>query len=167
MAKKKKEVGLESPWCNFYKKVWNVLTRDPELKVTDLVETGSGDYEFNVESSNAEKIIALSKIIKNNVEFGNVSVSIKFLVTNAENDEEPTIEDYQTAFEGNELFCEIQETSLYDFVIFNRDIISFYDDNLCDYCLNTHMIAADMAREISNEVSGISFCTLAAGDNEE
>ena len=169
MAKKKsvdvvanEQVSLQAPWVLHYKKIYNVLTRDPEIEVTELTNNDDeSEYSFNIESANCNKIVALSKILKQDLVFGNVSLKINFLVKNDASDGNASIDDFLTAFEDNQLFYGTEESQFYKYLVFKRDIVSYMSDDLHDYCLNSHMIAADMVKDIVNEPEGISICTEA------
>jgi hypothetical protein len=168
-----KKVTLEAPWDSYYKKVWNMFTPDKELEVTDLLEVEGGQYVFNIESTNTDKIIALSKILKSDISFGNISMHINFLVKNEEADGTAfSLDDIQTAFDGNPLFVEVSGgeggyPTINTYAVMAREIISYYDDDLLDYCGNAHMLPAEIMREIGVETAGISYCTEHPAETDE
>ena len=78
-----KNVGLSAPWVTYFKMVYNLLSVDPELRLPKtLKDEGNGKYSFYVESGNATKIIALSKILCSEIKMGNITLSISFRCVN-------------------------------------------------------------------------------------
>ena len=162
-------VQLSSPWETYFKMVYNLFVNDPEVTVSDSIKETEdpGVYSFYLESPNATKIIALSKILKNEIQMGNITIKVEFRCTNnaAVNaiSAEITPDDYRDAFTGNPLFVEVVSiksvVGTFDYAVFVRDIISFFNDDMSDYHANAHYIVADIVREIVNG-SNISPCTF-------
>ena len=159
---------LQSPWVTYFKMVYNLLTVDPEIKMPKSITEGEdGKCSFWIESPNATKIIALSKILKNEIQMGNITVTISFRCTNdVEVGENAVVtgNDYTDAFTGNPLFSKVV-TEIFPggakvyYAVFKREIITFFNDNMTDYHANSHFIVADIVKEIANEDSAVNVCT--------
>ena len=159
---------LQSPWVTYFKMVYNLLTVDPEIKMPKSITEGEGGKcSFWIESPNATKIIALSKILKNEIQMGNITVTISFRCTNdVEVGENAVVtgNDYTDAFTGNPLFSKVV-TEIFPggakvyYAVFKREIITFFNDNMTDYHANSHFIVADIVKEIANEDSAVNVCT--------
>lgn len=164
-----KIVGLSAPWVTYFKMVYNLLSVDPELRLPKtLKDEGNGRYSFYVESGNATKIIALSKVICSEIKMGNITLSISFrcvnnIVEGAKEACEITGADYSDAFTGNPHFAKVvseifpgQATVYY--AVFKHEIITFFNDDLTDYHANAHFIVADLVEEVANK-STVNICT--------
>lgn len=162
------KVALEAPWETYRKELFNLLTPDHELMVSDHVTFVSESvYEINVFSTNYNKIMALKKILYNEVVFGNVTLKITFAYVGPDN--ENNTQAWRDAFEGNPLFDRIESVgtpdgSTINYAIFNRDIISFFDDDLSDYHGNKHMIVADLVKDVVSDKS-VHPCTEFDAEN--
>ena len=157
-------LGLEAPWESYRKKVFNLFNVDPEINVdSELTELEDGNFEFMISSKNGDKLYAIERILGSGQSFAGVKVRIKYGYENAREEDWASI--WERAFSGNPHFKEIVR---YDvpvlgkgaFAVFNRDIISFYDDNLADYQCNSHYIVADMVNDIvmDSNVRPCTFC---------
>lgn len=145
-------LSISAPWVTYHKQVYNLFKDDVEIDVDDtLSETESGNYEFTISSKNGDKLYAIERLLGYGTSFGNVKVNIKYGYENMEEVDWPSI--WERAFSGNPLF---QEVIRYDtpvlgkggYAVFKKEIMSFYDDNLGDYCGNSHFIVADVVRDL-------------------
>ena len=157
-------IGLEAPWYSYHKKVFNLFDGDTEITVdSELTETEDGNFEFMISSNNGDKLYAIEKILGSGQSFSGIKVRIKYGYENARDEDWASI--WERAFSGNPHFKEIVR---YDvpvlgkgaFAVFNRDIISFYDDNLADYHCNSHYIVADMVNDVvmNSNVTPCTYC---------
>ena len=155
-------VGLSSPWEIYRKRVYNIFSKDPEVEVQAISgEVVDGVFSFTISSVNSSKLAAIKKILKNDIPMGNITVHIDFEDLS---DGAPTVEDFEIAFDGNSLFDEIYTAEIPGgaeiyYAIFNREIISYFSDDLTDYCGRAHEIAADIIRDITIESPEVSICT--------
>jgi hypothetical protein len=169
---KKETVGLSAPWETYHKEVWNLFKDDANVTVDDhITEEGNGVYSFAVTSSDINKVAALNKILKTVVPMGNITLKINI---NYEADDAPaTAEDWTTAFEGNPLFSTIVSAEPLpglpeiDFAVFEREIITFFNDDTSDYCGNAHKIVADIVRDVTKSSATVRPCTRAIPMTDE
>ena len=164
MATKKKAsngVQLSPPWYILRNKIFYLLDPDEELMVSELIEDKKGSYIIKITSENGEKLEALKKVLKESFEFGNVTVKVEFEHVR---DDEITIEDYETAFAGNANFVEAVETGkgLFQglrYIVFAKEILQFFDDDLSDLYANFNGIVADVAKEVCKKYENVYFST--------
>lgn len=162
----KEKVNLQAPWIEYHKKVFNLFEADPEVNVYDVIDTEEGVKSFDIGVTNLTKLEALDKILKKEVVFGNVTLKINFIHDEIEN---RTVRDnFREAFNGNPYFKKISSMDLpgqeaaVNFAVFSRDVISYFIDDLTDYCGNKHVLPAEIAKEVTNwEGSNVRICTLA------
>lgn len=157
-------IGLEAPWNSYHKKIFNLFDGDSEVSVdSEMKKTEDGNFEFTISSKNGDKLYAIERILGSGQSFSGAKVRIKYGYENSQEEDWASI--WERAFSGNPHFREVIR---YDvpilgkgaFAVFNRDIISFYNDNLADYHGNTHYIVADMVNDIviNNNVKPCTFC---------
>ena len=165
-------VGLSAPWVTYFKMVYNVLSGDPEISMPrSISDEGDGVYSFYIESPNATKIIALSKVLKNEVEMGNITIKVQYRCTDDAYiellNEQITVKDYEDAFTGNKYFVKIVQepapVGSFDYAVFSRDIITFFNDDMTDYHANAHYIVADIIKDITDP-SHVCPCTYFEDD---
>ena len=111
-----------------------------------------------------KKIAALEKVIKNVFNLGNVTLTVNFV--HEREDEDVTAQDFIDAFEGNSNFVTVEETSkgLFQnlvYVIFAKEILQFFNDDLSDIYGNANLIVADAANDVCNKSKEkeMYFCT--------
>lgn len=145
-------IGIEAPWYNYYKKIYNLFSVDEEITIDkELKKSEDGSFEFTIASKNGDKLNAIEKLLGYGRVFGKVRVFIKYAYENQK--EENMSEVYRNAFTGNPLFKEVVDVTMPFFgtstyAVFKKDVVSFYDDNLSDYHGNSHYIVADLVKDV-------------------
>lgn len=162
-------VGICSPWLLFHKKVFNLFQYDDEIEVDTEVESVNGIASFNISSSNSKKLFAIMKILKNDIKFGNITLHINYVFKNEDTEDQyATTEDFENAFDGNPLFYRILDNSIgYNFAIFDNVILTYYADDMTDYCGNAHQIVADLVKEVTKESPLVHVCTKVEDEKDE
>lgn len=158
-------VNIEAPWYTFNKKLKALFEKDADIVVSEVYESdGDTDYAFDIEVKNHEKFVALDRLMPSIKVFGNVSLGI--VLYDEENQENDVLGLFETLFKGNPIFNSTKSSvdpagMAWNYVVFNPDVIQFYDDNLADYCGNYNGLAQDVATEVFEENSrGVFFCTV-------
>ena len=143
---KEKEVALSSPWMTYYKKLVALFGDDPELDVLWDDDTKT----VTIESVNTFKIMALEKLLNPTVVFGNITVTVKCLVKNGA--EESLSAVFKTAFAGNPHFSQVIDAKVVamneTFVLFQPEVIQFFNDDTTDYYSNWNGLSEDIMRDI-------------------
>ena len=157
---------IEAPWYRFQKQVKALFELDDDIVVGDIYETdGDTDYAFDIECKKHEKFIALDRLMPGVKTYGNVTLGI--VLFDEEDNENDVISLYKTLFEGNPIVRSVEtHTDLaggkWNYVVFEPEIVQFFDDNLADYQGNWSGLAQDIAPDIFAENSrGVNFCTAA------
>ena len=159
-----KKSNLQAPWITLYNKIVAMFEQDPDIKIEPIYQSDDGVYIINIASTHTIKLTAIEKILKNKFELGNITVNIKFKYEN-ENDDMITLHDFEVAFAGNNIFSRAK--SIEDpwefnasYVIFSKDVVQFYNDDLTDIYGNFNGLAEDIARDIFKETElPIYYCT--------
>lgn len=155
-------LGLQSPWVTLYNKIYFMFNNDEDLDISNLIES-DGNYSMTIASNNTTKLKAIEKILKHEFPMGNITFKINFVYGENESDN-ITISDIKNAFNGNTVISTIKTamTPAQDeltFVLFNREVVQFYNDDISDFYGNYNGLAEDIAREIFNTQFDINYCT--------
>jgi len=149
MENKETKVGLSSPWITYYRKLNALFGADPDLEVNYNDEKKT----ISIESTNTFKLMALEKILKPTVTFGNITVTVECLVKNGE--EPSTAALFRTAFSGNPHFSDVIDKKVIavdeTFLLFKKEVIQFFNDDTSDYFSNWNGLAEDILRSAMND----------------
>ena len=155
-----KNIGIASPWVTFARKVHCMFDTDPEVKV--VWDDDLCTLKLLVES--AEKAEALMAILPEKKVFGNVEITIIVVPANLE--AEPTkMQLFETAFKGNPAVSYMQtvgafgNTTEIGFVVFQPEVVQFYNDNLGDIDGKMSTLYEDIARDVFEDTENVYFCT--------
>lgn len=163
MAKKaKKEQGMmiSPPWVTYWRKLVALFDGDDDVSV----EYGNDKDEtiVSIYVNGEQKSEAIRKILPESVQFGNVVLDINVIPNNT--DVNSLINDFKIAFAGNKNVTDIITlppggTFPMSYVIFKKEVVQFFNDDLTDIYGNETTLNEEIAREVFGDVSGISFCT--------
>lgn len=161
-----KKVGISAPWVLLYKKIRAMFDQDTELEITELQQLiGTANYAFSIGSRNTAKLKAIEKILKSEYVIGNIKLFINFEYQENGDSNVITDIDIQTAFAGNPILSDVKKTDdivIRDgmvFVLFEPEVVQFFNDDLSDYYGNYNGLAADIAKEIFVEQTNIKYGT--------
>ena len=151
--------NLSPPWITYANEIIALFGADPEIKV----EYNEEEYTLKLFVDNAIKADALSKIIPMEKEFGNIVLKIEVIPSDNLEDVKNI---YRHAFEGNPnvAFVRAVEDNVhneYTYVVFNRIIAQFFNDDISDYYGNKSMLLQDIAKEALEQKNGVYYCTEA------
>jgi hypothetical protein len=157
-------VKLLPPWHTLHALVKATVGRDESVEVAALDES-SMPYVITLKLSGQKaKAQALSNILKTHFDIGNITV-----VTKVFSDEEemqpvsPTkVEDVpiiiETALKDNPLYSRVETSSFSSihraYLIFAKEVVQFYNDDLSDRYKNYNAVAADAFSEILQNFLG-------------
>jgi len=160
-----KQLRMSSPWCNFYKEVAAFFAKDAEVKV--LFNNEEPELKLLVE--NEKKAAALSAIMPTAKKFGNVTLNISVVPANGETIE-PAV-DLNAAFEGNGAVSFIRSVEnmfgdVLTYIVFQREVVSYFADNLADYYGAINTLYQDIAEDIFEETIGLAGTAFFSTDLE-
>lgn len=154
MSLYKPNATLCPPWVTYRNKIAAMFDADPNVEVGDIEDSDdSGVYKFNITCANPIKQLALKEIIPGEIVMGNVKVRICILLKEGDYSKEI----YAAAFEGNPIFegIVISRNPItkeeFNYCVFQKKVIQFYNDDISDLYANYNGIAADIARSIFNK----------------
>ena len=152
-----KNIKLSPPWITFMHEVHALFDSDPEIKI----ETDDDKYSIKLFVDNTDKAMALSKLIPEKVEYGNVVLTIEIVPANK--DEYTVVELFQKAFGGNPVlsYAESFDSPFgnVSYAVFQKKVVQFYNDQMDDVNGNKSMLYQDVAKDVFGDGHGIFYCT--------
>ena len=154
---------LSPPWVTYYREIKALFGDDPEIVVVFHEE----EKEIKLFVNDNGKAYAIRKLLPDVKEFGIAKIKITVIPCNVKKGD-----DYQKlfekAFDGNPVLSYITPVEevfsnpiLY--VVFEKEVVQFYNDNLGDINGNRTTLYENIARDVFGEMNSIYFCT----DDEE
>lgn len=173
------KINLVAPWDEYYNEMVAFFAEDPD--VTVLYDTEEKHIKVLVRTQH--KAEALTYLLNSKVDFGGVKLlitvvpanevmkDVKLFFKNTNNEENYNIE-YCHALNGNELFSHtrtIKNMMGFDavFVVFQKKVVQYYNDNLGDLNGMKSTLAEYIARDIFAVHNGVFFCTDTQDVNEQ
>lgn len=162
------KINMSPPWVLYYKKLNALFDKDDDV----LVIYDEDKMEVKLYCTDEDKTEALSFLLPETVSFGSAELKITIVPSNEKvnfiKGYNITITDYGTAMcvlfgEGNEHVetVEVVSTPFGDFtyVIFKKEVIQYFEDNLSDFYGNCSTLCETIAKEIFKDIEGVFFCT--------
>jgi hypothetical protein len=148
---------LAAPWTVYYRQVQEMFKNDPEVKVRYDEE----EPAIKVFVDNTTKADALSQLLPKTKEFGNVSLKIMIIPGNKQKQPVDLIHD---AFDDNKAvnFVYVAKDKfgcVYTYVIFAKEVVQFYNDDITDVHGICSTLYQDIAKEIFEPIRGVFYCT--------
>ncbi len=154
---------LSAPWEIFYKEIAALFQEDSEIKVTFDEEK----CEIKLYVENGRKADALSKLLPDERQFGNVTVKITVVpANNGEKEDKASL--IEEAFSGNPAMRYIYRATTpfgeFDYVVFENCVVQYFNDDMRDINGNKSTLYQELAKEIFGEETNLCFCTEAVFD---
>ena len=159
------KLKLSPPWVLYYKKLNTLFEYDKDV----LVIYDEEEMEIKLYCSDNNKSEALSLLLPNTISFGDVELKITVIPSNEKtNKVKITINNPETAiyvlFNTNNDYVESVEViptpfGKFTYVIFIKEVVQYFEDNLSDFYGVKSTLCEDIAREIFKDIDGVFFCT--------
>lgn len=151
------KVKLSSPWVLYYHELQAFFEKDSEVEVVfDEEET-----EIKLFVDNPRKADALTQLLPAEKKFG--SMEVKVTVIPANNLKKTKFRLIQEALDGNDAVIYFDSEDVFTnpigYVVFDKEVVQYFTDDLSDIhgCRST--LYQDMAKEIFGNLDGVCFCT--------
>ena len=156
------KVALSPPWQIFYREVQSLFGRDREIKI--FYDEPSQEIKLFV--NNDKMADALTKLLPTEKLFGNVVISIKVISSNRKCRSYDDESIFDTAFRYNPVYCYSKTyadvfTNPITYVVFKREVVQYYSDNLCDINGICSTLYQNIAQDVM-PVDGVYYCTNSA-----
>ena len=149
---------LCSPWIKLYREVQAMFEKDEDITVV------LDEYDVRVYVKTQEKADALGRLLNYEYKFGNVVSHVHVLPANGEKKlAVGEDEQFKVAFEGNSALKEVIPVSspIGDlvYVIFNKEVVQYRNDDLGDYYGNCSTLYQEIAKDIFISRPNLFYCT--------
>ena len=152
------KAAVSSPWVGYYHKLKALFGEDPDIDI----EYNEQENKILMRVENRVKAYALELLLPSARTFGNVTVHTYIIPAN--NNKIKRVDLIEKAFEGNPVFERVYKldgvfANPISYVIFNKKVAQYFDDNLCDPHGNVSCLYQDLAKDVFGEGEGVFFCT--------
>lgn len=157
---------LSPGWCIRYSQIAALFKYDPEVHVI----FDEDNYEIKLYVDDDDKASALATLLPDEYDFGNVTLKVQVVPANGKevtliNDNTSLDELFETAFCGNGAFVfakTVNGVMLLDgitYVVFNKQVVQYYTDNLSDYFGNCSTLYQEIAKDVFGERPNLYYST--------
>lgn len=153
------KLKISSPWVTYYNELRELFKGDDGVRIVYDEENSN----INIYVAEQAKATALEHFLPTVKEFGNVSLVINVIPPNEtklfKTTATPTIRD---VFNGNphvDDIVEIEGMFSATYVVFHKEVVQYFDDNLGDINGNISTLYQNIANDVFGEHAGIFFCT--------
>lgn len=151
-----KDLKLSPPWDTFVRELKALFGEDPDINI----QFDEDKYEVKLFVADPAKSDALTQLIPAQRIYGNVALSITVIPANKL--EETSADLIETAFKGNPVLKQVMRLRTpfgeYDYAVFRKEVVQFYNDNLCDPHGNESTLFENIARDVFS-ITDVFFCT--------
>ena len=158
-----------APWVSYAHKLKALFDPDPDIRI-DYIEDMN---EVKLYIHGQKKYEALDYLLPKKKVFGNVTLHISLIPSNAMSGTLDIGEIMKDAFEGNDIFSRVVDTKTMfeqaSYVIFHKEVAQYFDDNLADLNGMRSTLYQDIADEVFRDMEddhmrlpalyGVHFCT--------
>lgn len=160
-------IKKSAPWVTYYREVDELFKKDEEV----FVVLDEENVELRIYVNNQSKASAIQYLLPTEKEFGNVILKIEVIPANGmkiRNVDETNILDIVCdAFRENDaVYMVTGVRSMFDliYVIFRKEVVQYFDDNLGDINGNCSTLYEVIARDVFRDV-GVKYCTDCGKEN--
>ena len=152
-----KVISMSSPWVEYKNKLSTFFMEDNDIKI--VYDNDKPEVKLYV--TGTDKAEALTKLLPQVKEFGDVKLYITVIPANLDTTKAALIE---RLLQGNPIF-EYAETiqgpmsNPMTFIVMRREVVQYYNDNLGDIHGVRSTLYEELAREIFEDHEGVFFCT--------
>lgn len=145
------------PWVTFYNEIRQLFQEDHEVRIS--IEGEKRNVKLYVE--NPFKAEAIRAILPEEKTFGDITVTVTVIPAN---EKASPADYYKVAFQGNPVitrFITRNDTMFagMTYVVFRKEVVQFYDDNLADPYGNRSTLFEDIARDVFEDNLAIRYAT--------
>ena len=160
-------IKKSAPWVTYYKEVNELFKKDKDVFVVFDEE----NVELKIYVKDQIKASAIQYLMPTEKEFGNVVLKIDVIPANGKELREVSTSNIVTiacdAFRDNDAVYMVTDVrAVFDlvYVIFRKEVVQFFDDNIGDINGNCSTLYEVIARDVFKGI-GIKYCTDCGKEN--
>lgn len=162
-GKEKAKIKMSSPWVTLLNEYVAMFGDDPDIKV----ESRNDGMTIRLLVSNSDKADALTQLLPDHYDFGTVTVGIEVVPDNGFDTARSSL--FVRAFANNPVLSRIITlsdvfASPITYVVFRKEVVQFWNDNLGDPHGNVSTLYQDLAGDVLGDQDGILYCTESEED---
>lgn len=148
---------MSAPWILYYREVEALFAEDPDVKVIFDEDA----YALKLYVDGNDKAEAISCLLPNSKEFGNIKMTISIIPANVRFGS--AVDAFRKAFEGNPAVTQIKTVSTpfgeMNFVVFKNKVVQYFDDDISDFYGVHSTLYQEIAKDILMTGNQINYCT--------
>ena len=160
-------IKKSAPWVTYYREVNELFKKDKDVFVVFDEE----NVELKIYVKDQIKANAIQYLMPTEKEFGNVVLKIDVIPANGKELREVNTSNIVTiacdAFRDNDAVYMVTDVrAVFDlvYVIFRKEVVQFFDDNIGDINGNCSTLYEVIARDVFKDI-GIKYCTDCGKEN--
>lgn len=160
-------IKKSAPWVTYYREVNELFKKDKDVFVVFDEE----NVELKIYVKDQIKASAIQYLMPTEKEFGNVVLKIDVIPANGKELREVSTSNIVTiacdAFRDNDAVYMVTDVrAVFDlvYVIFRKEVVQFFDDNIGDINGNYSTLYEVIARNVFKDI-GIKYCTDCGKEN--
>lgn len=160
-------IKKSAPWVTYYREANELFKKDKDVFVVFDEE----NVELKIYVKDQIKASAIQYLMPTEKEFGNVVLKIDVIPANGKELREVSTSNIVTivcdAFRDNDAVYMVTDVrAVFDlvYVIFRKEVVQFFDDNIGDINGNCSTLYEVIARDVFKDI-GIKYCTDCGKEN--
>ena len=155
---------ISPPWIIFVRMLTAMFEHDTQIGIM----YDDSEKKLKLLVDNPAKAAALDFLLSNEIKFGNVALHVAVTPANAGETNfipgKDLGETFDTAFSGNPVYAYSHKVAgMYSFnmtyIVFKRNVVQFFADNLNDLHGNISTLYEDIARDVFKNDLAVAYCT--------
>ena len=152
-------LNLSAPWHVYYKELCVLFEQDKEVRIV----YDTDEQIISIYVNNQAKADAMTELLPSVKDFGTIQLQINIIPANKVGFKQSKPATFATLFENNpivnDIFTVDLMTNTMTYIIFRKEVVQYYNDNLGDANGVCSTLYQDIASRIFEEKEGIYFCT--------
>jgi hypothetical protein len=150
---------LSAPWYIYYKELCALFEEDKEVRI--VYDTDGQIIDIYVD--NQAKADAMTEMLPSVKDFGGIELQINVIPANKTGFRRGKPATFAALFENNpivnDIFTVDMMTNTMTYIVFRKEVVQYYNDNLGDANGICSTLYQDIASRIFEEKEGVYFCT--------
>lgn len=161
-----KEITLSSPWVIYYRKIRALFLEDPDIDISFIDDSDEPEVILRIET--LDKADAISRLLPEEMKFGNVTLKITIIPPNPSTMEKKDL--VKMAFRDNPAYAEMRTIVMPDgsedyYALFIKEVVQYPSDSTSDFNGLTSTLYQNLAKELLGEEVNLHYCTCRINPN--
>lgn len=155
-----KNLAKSAPWVTYTRELKKLFAEDPSI---NIITDPDNEYQVNIYVENIEKAYVIEHLLPNIVTFGNIELKINVIPGNLDINSKTKL--FNIVFADNSVLEDSIQIDPYGtgspitFLVFRKEVVQFFDDDLTDPNGNVSTLWQDIASDVFLDTDEVRFCT--------